>query len=212
MTAPATIELLCLTQRAPLLLKGTLTQSGDDQWVFTSVSPVELDVMDCNAIVNTNDDRPMMTLHIVEQENGRLVLNTISTHPREKRSYPRLFSLINLRLLPITSSSQADDWMSGATALPESDDAWMHPKPFMNFSVNGVAFDWDSSIAPNTKLLVALNGDGATHRCVARVVRCVQQDSEQSESWEVALYFEQMADAAVEYLVQLTMRLQDSML
>ena len=39
-----------------------------------------------------------------------------------------------------------------------------------------------------------------------------QQDSEQTESWEVALYLEQIAHAAVEYLVQLTMRLQDSML
>ena len=102
--------------------------------------------------------------------------------------------------------------MSGATPLPTTNEAWMHPKPFMNFSVNGVAFDWDTSMIPNTKLLVALNGDGVTHRCVARVVRCFQRDSEQSESWVVALYFEQMADAAVEYLVQLTMRLQDSML
>ena len=212
MTAPATIELLCLTQRAPLLLKGTITQSDDNRWLFTSASPVELDVMDCNAIVNTNDDRPMMTLHIVEQDNGRLVLRTISTHPREKRSYPRLFSLIHLRLLPITSSSEADDWMGEEIPLPKTDAGWIHPEPFMNFSVNGVAFNWHEPIATNTKLLVALNGDGTTHRCIARVVRCVQQDSEQSGSWQVALYFEQMAEAAVEYLVQLTMRLQDSML
>ena len=212
MTAPATIELLCLTQRAPLLLKGTITQSDNNRWIFTSDSPVDLDVMDCNAIVNTNDDRPMMTLHIVEQENGRLVLHTISTHPREKRSYPRLFSLINLRLMPVTSSSESDDWMSGEIPLPTTDPAWIHPEPFMNFSVNGVAFNWHEPIATNTKMLVALNGDGSIHRCVARVVRCVQQDSEQSDSWQVALYFEQMADAAVDYLVQLTMRLQDSML
>ena len=41
------------------------------------------------------------------------------------------------------------------------------------------------------------------------VVRCSEEDI---ESWEVALYFEQMADEAIDYLVQLTMRLQDSML
>lgn len=212
MTAPVTTELLCLTQRAPLLLKGTLTPSDDEHWVFTSASAIELDVMDCNAIVNTNDDRPMMTLHIVEQKNERLVLYTIATHHREKRSYPRLFSRINIRLLPVTSDSGTSDWMSGITPLPVADEEWMQPKPFMNFSVNGVAFDWDTPMVPNTRLLVALDGDGDTHRCIARVVRCTQRDSEQSESWEVALYFEQMADAAVEYLVQLTARLQDSML
>ena len=212
MTAPATTELLCLTQRAPLLLKGTLTPSDDDRWVFTSAAEIELDVTDCNAIVNTNDERPMMTLHIVEQENERLVLYTIATHYREKRSYPRLFSRINLRLLPVTSDSGTSDWMSGVTPITAVDEAWMYPKPFMNFSVNGVAFDWHTSMVPNTRLLVALDGDGDTHRCIARVVRCTQRDSEQSESWEVALYFEQMADAAVEYLVRLTTRLQDSML
>ena len=90
MTAQAPVELLCLTQRAPLLLHGTIAQPETNRWVFTSDEPVELDVIDCNAIVNTNDDRPMMTLHIVEQEDGKLVLHTISSHPREKRSYPRL--------------------------------------------------------------------------------------------------------------------------
>ena len=201
--------MLCLTQRAPLLLHGTITQSGINRWIFTSAAPVELDVMDCNAIVNTNDDRPMMTLHIVEQENGQLILHTISTHPREKRSYPRLFSLINLRLLPVTSETQMTDWMNGSTLLSDINDTWLQPEPFMNFSVNGVAFEWGEPLTVNTKLLVALKESGNTYRCVARVVRCSEEDTGR---WEVALYFEEMADEAIDYLVQLTMRLQDSML
>ena len=209
MTAQAHVELLCLTQRAPLLLHGTITQSESNRWIFTSDEPVELDVMDCNAIVNTNDDRPMMTLHIVEQKNGELVLNTISTHPREKRSYPRLFSLIHLHLMPLTSKVRMTDWMKGTIPLSDITDTWIHPEPFMNFSVNGVAFEWDEPIENNTKMLVALKENGNTHRCIARVVRCSEQDSGR---WEVALYFEQMSNEAINHLVQLTMRLQDSML
>ena len=209
MTAQAPVELLCLTQRAPLLLHGTIAQPESNRWVFTSDEPVELSVIDCNAIVNTNDDRPMMTLHIVEQEDGKLVLHTISSHPREKRSYPRLFSLINLQLMPVTAETQMTNWMNETTLLSEVNDTWLHPEPFMNFSVNGVAFEWHEPLATNTKLLVALKENDNTHRCIARVVRC---NEEEVDSWEVALYFEQMADKAIDYLVQLTMRLQDSML
>ena len=54
MTAQAPVELLCLTQRAPLLLHGTIAQPESNCWVFTSDEPVELSVIDCNAIVNTN--------------------------------------------------------------------------------------------------------------------------------------------------------------
>lgn len=209
MTAQAPVELLCLTQRAPLLLHGTIAQPETNRWVFTSDEPVELDVIDCNAIVNTNDDRPMMTLHIVEQEDGKLVLHTISSHPREKRSYPRLFSLINLRLMPVTSEMKMTNWMNETIPLSDVDNTWMHPEPFMNFSVNGVAFEWDEPLAGNTKLLVALKENGRIHRCVARVVRCSEEDTDR---WEVALYFEKMSEEAIDYLVQLTMRLQDSML
>ena len=209
MTAQSTVELLCLTQRAPLLLHGTITQSESNHWIFTSAEPVELDVVDCNAIVNTNDDRPMMTLHIVEQKNGQLILHTISTHPRERRSYPRLFSLINLRLLPVKSEIQMTNWMTGATPLSDINDTWLQPEPFMNFSVNGVAFEWDEPFKVNTKLIVALKESNNIYRCVARVVRCSEEDIGR---WEVALYFEEMADEAIDYLVHLTMRLQDSML
>lgn len=209
MTTQSAVELLCLTQRAPLLLHGTITQPENNRWVFTSEDPVQLDVIDCNAIVNTNDDRPMMTLHIVEQENGQLVLRTISSHPREKRSYPRLFSLINIRLLSVTSETDMTNWMTGDTPLSDINDTWLQPEPFMNFSVNGVAFEWDEPFKINTKLLVELKEKGNTHRCIGRVVRCSEEDYDR---WEVALYFEQMSDKAIDYLVQLTMRLQDSML
>ena len=209
MTAEATVELLCLTQRAPLLLQGTLSEKQQSRWVFTAAEHITLDVVDCNAIVNTNDDQPMMTLHIVEQSNGQLVLQTISAHPREKRSYPRLFSMINLRLKSDLAPENQADWMNNEIPLSEIDDTWIEPEPFMNFSVNGVAFHWNSPLSTNTKMLVALNDGADTHRCIARVVRSSQQDS---DSWEIALYFEQMSDEAIEYLVQLTMRLQDSML
>ena len=62
------VELLCLTQRAPLLLHGTIAQSETHRWVFTSDEPVELDVIDCNAIVNAMTIAAM-TLHIVKQED-----------------------------------------------------------------------------------------------------------------------------------------------
>ena len=209
MTAEATVELLCLTQRAPLLLQGTISETQTSRWVFTAAEQITLDVVDCNAIVNTNDDAPMMTLHIVEQTSGQLVLQTISAHPREKRSYPRLFSMINLRLKPEDSPENLTAWMNGENPLSEMDDTWLEPEPFMNFSVNGVAFDWNTPIPTNTKMIVALNDGADIHRCIARVVRCSQQDT---DTWEIALYFEQMSDDAIEYLVQLTMRLQDSML
>jgi hypothetical protein len=204
------VELLCLTQRAPLLLHGSFAQSNDDGWVFTSESPIDLDVVDCNAIVNTNDNSPMMTLHITKQEHGNLELHTISKHPREKRSYPRLFSMLNIRLHSTNSTDQIESWMNRTTPLSAIDDEeWITPEPFMNFSVNGIAFTWSTQLPLNSKLLVALKTPEDTHRCVARVVRQSEVDT---DAWEVALYFEQMEDAAIDHLVQLTQRLQDSML
>lgn len=213
MTVSSTVELLCLTQRAPLLVHGTLSHPETERWVFTPSEPISLDVVDCNAIVNVDNDTPMMTLHIVKQENGQLELHTISKHPREKRHYPRLFSVINLHLQPTDDVENIQSWMSSPDRINEIDDNWIHPEPFMNFSVNGTAFTWTHALSINEKLLVAFHGggivDGTLQRGIARVVRSEKIDE---EHWEIALYFEQMTDEAVEHMVQLTMRLQDSML
>jgi len=103
--------------------------------------------------------------------------------------------------------------MSSPDRINEIDDSWIHPEPFMNFSVNGTAFTWTGPLSINEKLLVAFHGGGALdstlQRGIARVVRSEKIDE---EHWEIALYFEQMTDEAVEHMVQLTMRLQDSML
>ncbi len=208
MTVTPAVELLCLTQRAPLLLQGTLETTAEKEWRFTPDIPLQIDVVDCNAIVNTGDDKPMMTLHIVEQtDDGKVLeLRTISTHPREKRSYPRLFSMINLDALPTASDSEMDAWIADPQ-FTKADADWIHPEPFMNFSVNGVAFTWSSEVPQNTKLLVQLEGN-VHFRAIARVVRCAKND----DNWDIALYFEQMTDAGIQHLVDLTMRLQDDML
>ena len=70
--------------------------------------------------------------------------------------------------MPVTSETQMTAWMNETTPLSDINDTWLHPKPFMNFSVNGVAFEWDEPFVSNTKLLVALKENGKTHRCVAR--------------------------------------------
>ena len=213
MTVSSPVELLCLTQRAPLLVHGTLSHPDMERWLFTPTEPISLDVVDCNAIVNVDNDTPMMTLHIVKQENGQLELHTISKHPREKRHYPRLFSVINLYLHSTSDADNIKSWMSSPDRINEIDDSWIHPEPFMNFSVNGTAFTWTGPLSINEKLLVAFHGGGALdstlQRGIARVVRSEKIDE---EHWEIALYFEQMTDEAVEHMVQLTMRLQDSML
>ncbi len=209
MTASPTVELLCLTQRAPLLVQGHLTHPDSDIWIFTPDDAIAMDVLDCNAIVNPNDGSPMMTLHIVKQDNDTLELHTISTHPREKRSYPRLFSMINLYVHPVTDTQRMTEWIE-SNNHPDFK-GWIHPEPFMNFSVNGVAFSWNEAIPVNTRLLVAINVDNSEnyHHGIARVVRCSKQES---EHWQVALYFEQLSEDAIHHLVELTMRLQDSML
>lgn len=209
MTATPTVELLCLTQRAPLLVQGELTHPDSDMWIFTANETIAMDVLDCNAIVNPNDGSPMMTLHIVKQSDETLELHTISTHPREKRSYPRLFSMINLYVHPVKNEQSMTEWMQDSS--DQTFDGWIHPEPFMNFSVNGVAFSWTAEVPTNTRLLVAINVDDSDtyHRGIARVVRCSKQES---DHWQIALYFEQLSDNAIQHLVALTMRLQDSML
>ena len=78
----------------------------------------------------------------------------------------------------------------------------------MNFSINGVAFEIDKPMDIDSKLWVTLFVKDEPIYGVARVVRC----SKNADGFEVALYFEVLPTKAIEYLTELTLRLQETLL
>ena len=219
MHAISEVELLCLTQRAPLLLQGTLleqpsvdlfpaeteTERENNTWVFTADSPIPMQVNGCKAIVNyKNSTDPMLTLRIEQQQASQLTLSNSQVHHREKRLFPRLFGIIPLSIQPIQSENQIVDWFNGVI---KPDNNWIKPEPFMNFSVNGAAFYLQEPLQTNTKLLILLDFN-EEFRGIARVVRCIKE----TDRYEIALYFEQLPTQAINHLTDMTLRIQDSML
>ena len=200
------VELLCLTQRAPLLLQGSLDNTEDGNWIFTSDSVIPIEVNGFRAIINYKDGQTdMITLRIQSQHADKLYLSDTNAHPREKRLFPRMFGLVPLQLKVIHHDAEIVDWLNGNLKV---DDSWIRPEPFMNFSVNGVAFHMIEPLPLNGTVLFVCTLENEALQGLAKVVRCVKDDSR----YEIALYFEQIPEKMANYLSDMTLRLQDSFL
>ena len=203
---PSQVELLCLTQRAPLLLQGILSKdpNKEEQLVFLSDSFIPINVEGFRAIVNSKGEVPSLTLKIAEHNDTQLKLEMTKAHQREQRVFPRLFGIIPLSFKTMTSTEEYQDWMSENSSV---DNSWETPESLMNFSVNGVSFISSVELALNSVLLVELRFKEKM-RCTARVVRCLEDDSQ----FEIAVYFEEIPQGAIDHLTQMTLQLQDSLL
>ena len=199
------VELLCLTERAPILLRGNLEEVNDTTWIFESTTVVAVEVIDKRAIVGFPDQQSaMLTLRVTKQNGSLLTLSMINSHPREQRQYPRLFTPIYLALKPANVDLN-DSWLNGEIPIMDS---WIRPEPFMNFSINGVAFELEHPLEKDGSVWVALFVKEEPIYGIARVVRC----SPKENSYDIALYFEELPTPAIEYLTELTLRLQDTLL
>ena len=208
MDTSSTVEMLCLTQRAPLLLRGTFEQTTEQYWIFESSQPILFDITGLRTIISfPNSQHPMLTLRIEAQQGDLITLTQIGEHPREQRQYPRLFTPIQLMFAPLNEHT-THEWLNRQIHISEQ---WNHPEPFMNFSVNGVAFEWHEPIEINCKLMVAIFTEEKENRGIARVVR-TSEVSEGLGQYEIALYFEELEAEAIEYLSELTLRLQETLL
>ena len=203
---PTQVELLCLTHRAPLLLQGTLDDipTESDSWSFISDSIIPMSVDGFRAIVNFKDvSLPMITLKINSHSGSKLTLKPTQVHQREQRLFPRLFGLINLSFKPKASTTEIEQWLGGTLS---KDDSWITPTPLMNFSVNGAAFTSPVPVAERSTLLIQLNFETEI-RGIGRVVRCAEED----EQYAVAVYFENIPEKGIQYLMNLTLQIQDSL-
>jgi hypothetical protein len=207
MDTSSTVELLCLTQRAPLLLRGTFEQTTEQYWIFQSHQPVLFDITGLRAIISfPESQKPMLTLRIEAQQGELIELSPIGEHPREQRQYPRLFTPIHMRFAPL-SDGTSEQWMNREINVQ---DDWQQPEPFMNFSVNGVGFEWTEPLEHNCKLMVAIYSNDTEFRGIARVVRCTP--NEDTDQYSIALYFEALEASGIDYLSELTLKLQDDLL
>lgn len=203
---PAQVELLCLTHRAPLLLQGILNSLPEeaDSWQFLSDSSIPMEVEGFRAIVNFKDDSlPMITLKIKKHNDSQLILEPTKIHQREQRLFPRLYGIVNLSFKSEPSTKDIAEWLDGVSS---KDDSWVTPNPLMNFSVNGASFTSPVPVQEKSTLLVQLNFE-TEMRGIARVVRCKEDDDE----YDIAIYFENVPDEAINHLTQLTLQIQDSL-
>jgi hypothetical protein len=203
---PCSVELLCLTNGAPLLLQGTLKQNDENELLmFASISsfPIRLDGF--HAIINfKNDDIPMFTLTIKQQQDTELMLEFSHVHPREKRLFPRMYAQMSMLIQEVKTDFAVSKWLNNEIS---SDPTWVQPEPFMNFSINGVSFQSKLPLTKSSTVLVELELD-EVYRIVARVIRCQLE----GDRYDIALYFEEISEKAIKYLSSMTLRIQDALL
>ena len=153
------VELLCLTERAPILLRGNLAEQDDGIKIFESSTIIAVEVLNKRAILGFPDQQsPMLTLLVTKQESHTLTLSMINSHNREQREYPRLFTPIYLAIRPAIIE-QNDAWLNGEITVDEN---WLRPEPFMNFSINGVAFEIDKPMDIDASTLNIDTSDNTT--------------------------------------------------
>ncbi len=209
---PSSVEALVLTNPEPMWLSGHAKQEGDSIVVEFAELPLPVDD-GVKVILNFPlEQSPMVTLVINTRSANSLVLEATKIHPRDKRTFPRHFGNIPLAYRTITIEEEElvqRQWMQ---KIIEMKDDFHQPEPFMNFSVGGLSFE-DNKPAAVGRLALIEFGVGSSDerwRATARVVRC--QLLEDNTTYEIAIRFEQLPDAAMDALSKLTISIQEAML
>ncbi len=197
------------------MVRGSVSNHNDATVIVQAAAgAAALSAGDRVVLAFSDEDRGRLAGTVVTvspaQEGHEIEINCASEHDRDKRDFPRLYAGLPIKYR-VASTEEGAAWIGDE---PEPTDGWFHPDPFMNFSVGGLRFDADRSVAAHDLLLIdfATAEDGPRCRLTARVSRVFAPESEDSPTHSVAVAFVHFPDPANEALSELTLRIQDTLL
>ena len=148
---------------------------------------------------------------ITDVDGGQQIqISCATAREPDKRDFPRLCAGLPIRYR-VASAEDDRAWVAGDPAPTQG---WFTPDPFMNFSVSGLRFDADRSVATDDLLTVdfAIADDGPRWRLTARVIRAFAPEAEDSQTHSVAVSFAHLPESANAALSELTLKIQDDLL
>ena len=209
------VRVLCTSSETPVMVRGSVSSQTAETVVIQIASGGDaLSQGDRVVLAFTSADRGRVAGSVVsvsDADGGHAIeVNCATEHDRDKRDFPRLYAGLPIKYR-VASSEEGAAWIGGE---PAPTDGWLDPDPFMNFSVGGLRFDADRSVAAHDLLLIdfATAQDGPRWRPTARVIRVFEPESEESPTHSVAVAFVHFPDPANEALSELTLKIQDTLL
>jgi hypothetical protein len=218
---PTPVEVLCLTSEGPFILSATARSLENEKLLLVLEKQSNHDLSNKKVILQFADhNSPMITMHVLQSEGTRLILGSGQVHVREKRLFPRLYGNIPVRYCRVDPQNIEfiqRQWLQGDIS---PDDTWNAPEPFMNFSVNGISFEETAQqgqtqpwIQPKDWVLLELGvGDTPQRwRLVARVVRAHPTPNSSPLTCNIALFFENVPQSALDALTNFTLNIQEAL-
>ncbi len=216
------VELICTTRVPPLILRATTTLFDGTRYRVRLDD--EGDALELGARVILEfgrSDSPRVLALVAEVDGSNLLLDVQQSRPRDKREFPRMYGGVELRYAVVAPQDTVaiDGWRNGTVQVG---DDWHHPDPFMDFSASGLKFDDEETCKADDILLMDMSipPSDESFRGVARVVRLftIEEDDDptlgedRTGTHAIAVEFVHLPTAAVEALMQFTLRLQGAIL
>jgi len=210
------VRLLCTSGDVPVMVNGEVSSEADGIIVVQPAGSAEqLSPGDRVVLTFADADQrrvtgTIQTIGTGDDGAGRIEVTCTDQRDRDQRDFPRLFAGLPIRYR-LADSATATAWLAGEEA---EDGDWFRPDPFMNFSVGGLRFDADRSVATNDLLLIdfAVSEAGARWRLTGRVIRVFEPASPDAETHSIAVALVAVPDEAHEALSDLTLKIQDTLL
>lgn len=195
--------------RAPVLARGrVLGQDGDvlrvgltDEAPFPEGGRAVLEIADADG----GTTRHLGT--ILECDGRALTVRLTDARPPDRREYPRLRGEVHLRWRPCGAAAERAAWLRGDD-VPGP----VHtPRPFMEFSATGLAFEETAPVDRDDLLLLelALPGEPRAWRCLGTVIRV---GAPAGAGREVAVRLDAVPAAATMALARYTLAAQEASL
>ena len=153
---PSSVEALVLSNPEPMWLTGHARRDEECIWVEFPILPAPVE-MGTKVILNFPLQKaPMITMVVNILDGNGLRLQLAKIHERDKRTFPRHFGNIPLKIRNISQMEEPllkRQWIQNVI---DPDDTWRTPEPFMNFSVGGLSFEDDTPAAVGNMVLVEM--------------------------------------------------------
>lgn len=216
------VEVISLASDPPLIAPGRVTcrDEGTCDVLLDGEVPGFAEGM--QVIVDAGEATDLRVVGSIGLVQGNLLhVESRTVVRRDKRIFPRTWGGIRLRY-QVAAPELLRAWIDAGT---DPGGAWFSPDPFMDFSGSGLKFeDTEHCVAGDALLLELCIPPAETlYRAAARVVRLLpippaelemleREEGESIPSHQVAVHFTELPAAAVEALMEFTLRVQDALI
>ena len=177
-SATESVEIVCAAGAVPFLARGRVRHQNLGIYTIDVDRDASHLPAGARIILSYLDGRSDRIVATVDSVAGNeLVCSQQQLRQRERREFPRLHGGLPIRYRRVAQAAftgTAARWLRGSTdpAIVGTDEEWVQPGRFMNYSVTGLRFRTDDDISLDEVLLIELGvPDRADRwRCTGRCV------------------------------------------